>query len=662
MYFFSQLVLALITALFLPFTSLSQTPPWQKNWDNGIAYYEFSKNYERAVEEFSSVIDISPKLWEAYFRRGLAYARLNFFLEANTDFKKAVALNPVLPKTLRAEMDKYRKQETLVNVVEAIFYTSANKYDEALAALQKSSEFKDLPEALLYLCRGLVNTQSRRNIVEGCKDCEAAANLGYGEIIDPVWKQYCTQGQSNSFSKKVVSRQFLPRLKNDSGVVEIAGVVSGGAYSLVELEQYRNGVLQKKQAQTLTFTKKKGIPEAQYSLKTSIKSEFAQYGFRVFLRAKQSTANIQDTLILKADSIVCGDVILCSGQSNMMGGNVPSSPNADFMRTFMYDIAGNSWKLSIETNSSGVQNGRVGALAGELQKRLVEEFKRPLCVINGALGGTTIEEHLDFPRRLNQSMLQRTQRAKLLEYASAIFWYQGESNTSASNYGENFEALLREWKERLPNLRKVYVAQIRSANCTPGTEYFTLREMQRRFQDKHPNVVSFATNAIPLYDGCHFQDSGYYALANQAVKLYARDFHASPDTLNIASPTIRKAYFSPKDSTELVLEFAPATTTFSAPIAYKQDSVQFALHQAFTADVIDNVSGSLQRNKSIFTNIKVEGNIVKLRLPRAMNLKSISYGNDTFYPASYLVFQGPWLQNTRGVGAFSFYRFPLSSP
>ncbi|TAE23358.1 MAG: hypothetical protein EAZ92_14720 [Candidatus Kapaibacterium sp.] len=660
MQFIVQMLFALIISSILVFTSFAQSPPWQKNWDNGVAYYEFSKNYERAVDEFSTVIDISPKFWEAYFRRGLSYAHLNFFLEASIDFKKAGALNPALAKTLRAEMNKYRKQETLVHGIESIFYTSINSYDDALSSLQKSSEFKDLPESLLYLCRGLVNTQSQRNLVEGCKDCEAAANLGYSDIVSPVYVQYCTQGQSNSFSKKVVAHQFLPRLKNDSGVVEIAGIITGGAYSLVELEQYRNGVLQKKQSQLLTTTKKKGVPEAQYSLKTSIKSELAQYDFRVYLRAKQGASSPQDTLILKADSIVCGDVILCSGQSNMMLGNVPESPNAEYMRTFVYDIAGNNWKKSVETNTGGVQNGRVGGFAGELQKRLVEEYKRPICVINGAVGGTTIEEHLDFPRRLNQSMLQRLQRAKLREAASAVFWYQGESNTSAVNYNDHFEILLREWKEALPNLRTVYVAQIRSANCMPGTEYFAVREIQRRFQDKYPTVVSFATNAVPFYDGCHFQDSGYYALAGQAMKLYARDFYASTDTLNIVSPTIRKAYFSPKDSTELVVEFAPETTIFTPALPYKHDSTAFALHQTFTADILEN--GTIKRNERIFTDIQLAGNIVKLRLPRTMPLKSISYGNDTFYPSSNMIFKAPWLQNSRGVGAFSFYRFPVGSP
>ncbi len=637
-----------------------QQPHWQGAWDKGIADYEMAREYGEAIEQFNTVIEAEPRFAEAYFRRGLAQTRLLHLQEAIKDFRKAIKLQPSLATTYLAEMNKYKKQDGSTSGLEAIFLVATLRYDQAIQAFEQSLEQKIFTEDIVRLYSGMVALESGKNLAQGCQDCETAYNLGQTEVATQLLKKYCAKKHFITLTESLQHRQFLPRTANSSGLVRFAGTISIAGIDSIILEQARNGVLQKRVVMPVRYAMVKGESKANFALQTSIHAELSHYSFRLLSRSK-----LKDSLITQADSVVCGDVYVCSGQSNMVLGNVPDSPNRDFMRTYIFDDKARYWKNSLETNAMKNPNGRIGGFAGELQRLLVEQYRIPICMFNGAVGGSTMADHLVEnprnikPKPLNEVLQTRTIRSGLQTSVKAVFWYQGESNDN-SNYLENFTILTNEWKRAFPNLKTVYTAQIRSANCQLNKEYAALRETQRRFPEKLSFVQTFATNAVPNYDGCHFNDSGYNALARKVFPLVARDFYASADTLNIASPSVSKAYYSNADSTEITLEFSPSSTMLSPPSSRTLDTSTYHLHEAFTADVFAN--GTILRNQYSFSGIRVSGNKAILTLAKPIPIKSVSYANDTFYRSQPLAYDGPWLVNVRGVGALSFYRVPVLAP
>ena len=56
--------------------------------------YNHKGEYDRAIDDFSKVIEIDPDDAEAYYNRGLAYAHKGEYDRAIADFNKAIELNP----------------------------------------------------------------------------------------------------------------------------------------------------------------------------------------------------------------------------------------------------------------------------------------------------------------------------------------------------------------------------------------------------------------------------------------------------------------------------------------------------------------------------------------------------------------------------------------
>jgi tetratricopeptide (TPR) repeat protein len=662
--FLASALFAQTSLLFAQSRQIQQQPYWQGAWDKGIADYEMAREYGEAIEQFTTVIEAVPRFGEAYFRRGLAHTRLLHLQEAIKDFRQAIKIQPQLTTTYLAEINKYKKQDGNTSGLEAIFLVAAGRYNEAIFAFDQSLEQKIFTEDIVRLYSGMVALETGKNLAQGCQDCETAYNLGQTEVATQLLKKYCENKRFLTLTESVQYRQFIPRMANDSGVVRFAGSVSLTGIDSLVLEQSKNGVLQKRVAAPVRYATSKGETKAIFSLQTSIHAELSYYSFRFFTRSKRANT-FKDSIITTADSVICGDVYVCSGQSNMVLGNVPDSPNRDFMRTYVFDEQARYWKTSLETNTMKNPNGRIGGFAGELQRLLVEQFLIPICMLNGAVNGSTMADHLVEnprnirPKPLNEVLQTRIIRSGLQASVKAVFWYQGESSEN-NGYFDNFTTLTKDWKRAFPNLRTVYAAQIRDASCQHERDYDALRETQRRFPEKLPFVQTFATNAVPNYDGCHFNDAGYYALARQVFPLVARDFYMATDTINIAAPSVSKAFYSKADSTEITLEFLPASTILSTSSSRTIDSTTYYLHEAFTADIFAN--GTILRNQTIFSDIRVSSNKVMLTLAKPLPIKSVSYANDTFYRKVSLPYDGPWLVNVRGIGALSFYRVPISMP
>lgn len=440
--------------------------------------------------------------------------------------------------------------------------------------------------------------------------------------------------------------QLYPRDQEDSAVVRIAGRVYNTSFDSVYTVVTKNGQFMKRVAKPLFYPK--GV--AGYELLPKIHAELAEYGITVHLRSDE-----KDTIIARRDSITCGDVYIIDGQSNtVVGGDVVNLYQNEYCRTFGLNAssyAGDTlWARSTGNLIANTPN--VGGWGIRLQQRILEEQAIPTCFINGGVGGTIIEAHQrndPAPYTLNTiygSLLYRVKKAKVAESAKAIFWYQGESNSLPGYYGY-FKAMYDDWKEDYPNIKKLYLFQ-HHMGC--ASESSPIRELQRTIPDSLPNIVQVSVMGVNGHDGCHFTTVGYSAIGDMVYRQIARDFYDSDDTIDIDPPNITKAYYRGTNKDELVLEFSPKNST----LVVQKDTVVSGI----VASLKDYIY--LDNDTSRIRSFSVEDNKVILHLRTTFDARYVSYLPDMNYNRSIYIYEGPWLVNARGVGALSFWRFPIT--
>ncbi len=438
--------------------------------------------------------------------------------------------------------------------------------------------------------------------------------------------------------------QFYPRGDDDSATVTFSGNYPVVGYDSIYLKFFKNDTLVNRIAQTLSYESGK----APFAINTKIHAELSEYSFRLSVKSA-----FEDRLIAFRDSIVCGDVILINGQSNSINNNLQYTNQ--YFRTFGKNFSSNRGDTAWAVSSTAVDFGgdaEVGSWGVRLQELLMKNYQIPSCVINGGVGGTTIEQHLPDPlnpANLNTiygSMLYRAQRADLATKAKVLFWYQGESNV-LNGYFENFKTLYQGWKQDYPNIRKFYVMQFRPG-CSVGFNA-DLRDLLRTLPDHLTNIESVSTMSLPGHDSCHFAPEGYLQLGDQLFRLLARDFYGSTDVAQISSPNIHQAYYTNSTHTAIGLTFMPPETRFVIP--------GDTMIGSFTESIKDYFY--LNDTGIVVQSITTDHNRIFLTLKQPSSARLINYLPDEYYNDTMKVFEGPWLQNTRGVGAFSFYHFPI---
>ena len=223
-----------------------------------------------------------------------------------------------------------------------------------------------------------------------------------------------------------------------------------------------------------------------YAFAVRLKPGLVQYRVEFGTRAGG-----RDTLLHTVTNLVCGDAYLIDGQSNALATDTGEQAPP-------YDSA---WIRSYGTTAGDPQNARMklwgnavwkdrqgeklqlGYWGMELAKRLVESQKIPICIINGAVGGTLIEMHQRSPAEptdvatIYGRMLWRVQQARLTHGIRGVLWHQGENNQGAAGasgrygwetYQQYFVDMSAAWKEDFPNLQHYYVFQIWPNACSMG--------------------------------------------------------------------------------------------------------------------------------------------------------------------------------------------------
>jgi hypothetical protein len=452
-------------------------------------------------------------------------------------------------------------------------------------------------------------------------------------------------GQNIVYNEIPANLQLYPRDMQDSSEVIISGHVETLGYDTIMVELYKNNQVSKVYKSYLNY---QGA-SAAFNITPKIHAEKSEYSIKIYL---------DNTLITQSDSIVCGDAYLINGQSNALAIDYDglATYQSEWLRSFGNLNPGaaldSTWGLA--QGHDYTKNAAIGVWGLRLGQLLVENSQIPICIISGATTGSEIVFHLRNdanPMDISSNygrLLSRTIKSKLKDKIRGIFWNQGESDTenTVSGYSSNFAELYTDWKTDYLNLQKIYIFQIRP--CTQGSKQRQLRNVQRIIPEQYSDVEIMSTVGLPGHDGLHYHYNGYKMMGEWIYGLISRDFYNSNDTLNITPPKIQNIFYSPGTQNEI-------TMVFDQPVLWPADTLGATLKDYIylVGDTFGTTidSGYVQNNDSVI-----------LQLSGSSNATEITYIPNSTYNGSSTIYEGPWLENTRGVGALTFYRFPITDP
>jgi hypothetical protein len=302
----------------------------------------------------------------------------------------------------------------------------------------------------------------------------------------------------------------------------------------------------------------------------------------------------------------------------------------------------------------------VGAVGVSFANALIKQHKVPILILNMGIEGAIIEQH--FPTDANPKdpqswygrMLWRMRTSSADQAAKAMIWYQGESN-QGEGYTEKFTKMYNAWKQDYPTLKKFYVVQIRPSNCINTPNHAPLREQQRGFMKKFPDVETIASSGLPMHDGCHYGNEGYITLGNHLAALIGRDFYRSTDTIGISSPNLVRAAWTSAARNEIQLTFATNDSLSTSKDTTIDGKLRTFANEAFLLDGQPCKCGSVRSEK----------NVLFLTLPASSKAQRINYVPEKCYSGTSdgtcSLYEGPWLLTRRGVGALTFHNIPIEA-
>ena len=358
--------------------------------------------------------------------------------------------------------------------------------------------------------------------------------------------------------------------------------------------------------------------------------------------------------------LVCGDAYLIDGQSNALatdtGEKSPPDTNK-WIRSYGRSNGNrqkenpkeNLWCKPVWKAQKG-EKAELGWWGMKLAERLVESQKIPIFIINGAVGGTRIDQHqrsLTDPADLNTiygRTLWRVQQAKLTHGIRGILWHQGENDQGADGptggYGwETYQPLFIEmsagWKQDFPNVQQYYIFQIWPDSCSMGGKKGSgdmLREKQRTLPQLYSNMSIMSTLGIRPPGPCHFPLEGWEEIAKLIQPLLERDHYGQRPKHSITPPNLVQATFATQ--TTITLEF-------DQPVVWDDRLVsQFYL---------DGEKGKIASGS-------ITGSVLTLRLKDSSTAKRITYLKESSWNQETL------LRGTNGIAALTFCEVEIVKP
>jgi hypothetical protein len=470
-------------------------------------------------------------------------------------------------------------------------------------------------------------------VSNGGKPATQSFQIVVKEPATDAWVQ-----QTPDKDEKPVDNQFYARDDKNEGTVYYNGTLSEAADS-VFLKVYADDKLIRTESQK---------PTAEKSYAFSVKLKAGLIRYKVEFGTKSGNT---ETLRQTAANLLCGDAYLIEGQSNAEGTHFGKDDNPvtnDWLRSYgrMGRDPGNGWHTAIRVGPGNI--GAVGYWGLQLASSLVASQKIPVCIINGALGGTRIDQHMpNLDNRTDAAtiygrMLQRVQQARLTHGIRGVLWHQGEADQGADGpdggygwetYQQYFVDLSAAWKQDMPNLKYYYLYQIWPNACSQGgtRQSDKLRDVQRLLPRLYAHMSVMSTLGIKPEGSCHYPAAGYAEMARLMIPLVERDNYGTVFDQPITAPDLKKAYYTSDKKDEIALEF-------DQPMAWADGlTSQFYL---------DGKEGKVASGA-------VSGNLVKLKLAATADVKTITYLVDRKWSSKNL------LNGQNGIAALTFFEVPI---
>jgi hypothetical protein len=455
--------------------------------------------------------------------------------------------------------------------------------------------------------------------------------------------------------------QFYARDDNNEGTLYYNGTLDEPA-NAVFLRIYADDKPFKTETQSLAADK-------SYAFAVKLKPGLVKY--RVEFGTK--TAG-REKVLHAAGNLVCGDAYLIDGQSNALatdtgeesprdtsewirsyGGLSGRGDATDWVRDRFTEArrAGlarpNLWCYPVWKMARPEHKAELGWWGMELAKRLVASQKVPIFIVNGAAGGTRIDEHQPTPanhadlKTIYGRMLWRVQQARLTHGIRAVLWHQGESDQGCDGpdggygwetYPRYFLEMSAAWKRDFPNIRHYYIYQIWPNSCGMGNGHGDmLREVQRTLPQHYSNMDILPTLGIKPPGPCHYPLAGWTEFARLVQPLIERDFYGKVPAASITAANLTRAYYANRAKDTIALEF-------DQPVVWKDELAgQFYL---------DDGAGQVGSGS-------VSGNLLTLRLKAASSAKTITYLHEMNWSQVKL------LIGANGIAALTFCNVPIAT-
>ncbi len=417
-------------------------------------------------------------------------------------------------------------------------------------------------------------------------------------------------------NEKPVSGQFFARNPGTSlGTVFYNGT-QGGSPTTVYLKVYKTP---SGGSETLDATHRQSLVGGAYAFSAPIAA-----GLFTYRVVYGTTTGAVDTDVATVTDLVCGDAYIFEGQSNALAafaGIADETTTDPFIRT--YGVSPSTWGLAIRKGS----NFRIGYWGMNLALILKTTHNMPICIINGAVGGTRIDQHQPNPvdrtvagslYSIYANLLNRVIAAKLTHGIRGVFWHQGESNSGADSptgdwdyksHQQHFVDMSAAWRQDFPNIQKYIIFQVQPRPCALGPKGDQLRDVQRTLPRLYSKMSILSTIGIDTalgHDGCHYSPTGYQNFANLVAPLASRDFYNVVPSGSVTAPILQRAYYTNATRNQIALVFDQPTLWNST------STVHFYL---------DDVAG-------LVTSGSHSGNVVTLQLSAASSSSTIDYVKD----------------------------------
>ena len=437
--------------------------------------------------------------------------------------------------------------------------------------------------------------------------------------------------------------QFYARDDRDEGTLYYNGTLDPAADS-VFLRVYAGD--------TLFKTETRKVPaDRSYAFTVKLKPGLVKY--RVEFGTRTGSA---ETVVRTVSNLICGDAYLIDGQSNALATDTgEKSPPETSEWVFSYGIpAGNppDTRLNLWCNpvwkAQKGEKAELGYWGMELAKRLVAEQKIPICIINGAVGGTRIDQH-----QRNQAdpgdlttiygrLLWRVRQAKLTHGIRGILWHQGENDQGADGptggfgwetYRQYFIDMSAGWKQDYPNVQHYYVFQIWPKACAMGVNGSDnmLREVQRTLPSYFSNMSIMSTLGIKPPGGCHYPLAGWAEFARLICPLIERDNFGKVFPGSITPPNLTSAAYVNAKHDAIMLKFDQAVVW--------NDSLASEFH-------LDSVSDRVASGSAA-------GPLITLKLAAPSTAQHITYLDSATWRDTNLLY------GDNGIAALTFCDVPI---